>query len=159
MKNIKLSIRAKLFKITLLNDIQSLALADFDIKKIQDHKTFLKYRNLNKSVNIFSAFTDETLGKEKIQNTFGDYADYLNDLIDQKIAWLEQKKQDGNMTSKVEYSHCGSSWAPLEVMGIMFDDIHTAIKFVKSTENFHGMKSALRLRLVKDSGTIDWNNF
>ena len=63
--------------------------------------------------------------------------------------------------NEVEFAlgHSGDTWKRLEVLGMGFHKMESAINFVKSTYKTKGI-TIVRLRLKTDSGSVEeWDNF
>lgn len=63
--------------------------------------------------------------------------------------------------NEVEFAlgHSGDTWKRLEVLGMGFHNMESAISFVRSTCKTRGF-STVRLRLKTDNGSVEeWDNF
>lgn len=81
--------KQSIYKIAILNDLIGLELSNIDINNILDPKAKLKLKNLKKSSDIFTEFTDEIFSHQEIQEAFGEYCDHINEIIDEKLKILE----------------------------------------------------------------------
>ena len=73
------------FKIAVLNDLLGIELHNINIKGILNPEVQSKFRNLKKSTDKFSGFSDEVFKQEDIQEEFGNFCDKINELIDNFI--------------------------------------------------------------------------
>lgn len=79
-----------IYKIAVLNDLIGLELSKINIKNINNPEAQSKLRNLKKSSDIFTKFTDESFKVLAIQEAFGDFCDTINELIDEQIKQIEE---------------------------------------------------------------------
>ena len=74
-----------IFKIAILNDLLNAELTKIDIPKVINPEVQAKLRNMKKSTDIFLSFTDKTFAELETQETFGDFCDQIDELINEQL--------------------------------------------------------------------------
>lgn len=74
-----------IFKIAILNDLLGGELAKIKIDKVVNPEFQSKLRNLNKSTVTFTKFTDDLFKELKTQETFGEFCDNIDEMINNAI--------------------------------------------------------------------------
>jgi len=77
--------KLSIFKLAVLNDLIGVELSNMGIEDMIDPRAKCTYKNLKKSSDVFTKFTDDILKDTKLQELFGDYYDFINELIDNKL--------------------------------------------------------------------------
>lgn len=77
--------KKEIFKIVVLSDLLDITLTGIHIDNIIDPVTKSKFRNLKKSTNSISKYSDQIFNNEQIQEEFGEFCDRLNQIINEEI--------------------------------------------------------------------------
>lgn len=74
-----------IFKIAILNDLLNAELTKIDIPKVINPEVQAKLRNMKKSTDIFVSFIDRTFAEIRTQETFGEFCDNIDELINEQL--------------------------------------------------------------------------